>query len=385
MKRIFLIVLDSCGIGGAKDAAAFGDEGSDTLAACVGTGLLHIPHLISLGLGNIAGVSCLPKADRPRAAFARLRELSPGKDTTIGHWEIAGIVSPKPLPTYPDGFPPEVINAFKRAVGRGVLCNKPISGTEVIRRYGDEHLRTGDLIVYTSADSVFQVAAHEDLIPVEELYEICRKARAILTGEHAVGRVIARPFITGKNGYERTSRRHDFSLAPPERTLLDAAKDAGLDVLSVGKIEDIFAGRGVTEGCRTRGNTEGIEATLARMDRVFHGLCFTNLVDFDMLYGHRNDAPGYARALNEFDAALPRMLAKLGPEDALMITADHGCDPSTPSTDHSREDVPFLLYGERIRPGDLGEWTGFHHIAATIAVLLGLNDRFGAEPLVMEA
>ncbi len=382
MKRVFLIVLDSFGIGGAPDAADFGDAGSDTLAACASTGILSIPHLISLGLGNIAGVTCLPRTDDPRGAFARLWERSRGKDTTIGHWEIAGVVSPKPLPTYPDGFPPEVIEAFRRATGRGVLCNKPYSGTQVIADYGEEHLRTGDLIVYTSADSVFQIAAHEEKVPVEELYEICRRARAILTGDHAVGRVIARPFITGKRGFERTPRRHDFSLLPPAPTLLDAVKDAGMDVLSVGKIEDIFAGQGITEGCRTRNNEEGVEALLARLDRDFHGLCFVNLVDFDMLYGHRNDALGYARALNAFDAALPAVFAKMREDDALIITADHGCDPSTPSTDHSRECVPCLLYGKGVVPGDRGTKGGFHHVAATTAELLGLPQTFGAASIL---
>jgi len=373
MKRIFLIVLDSAGAGEAPDAAAFGDAGAHTLRSCFETGHLHIPNLLRAGLGNIDGLSFLGTEAAPTGAVARLREVSAGKDTTIGHWEIAGVVSEQPLPTYPDGFPEEVLEAFRAATGRGVLCNKPYSGTAVINEYGDEHVKTGDLIVYTSADSVFQIAAHEDVVPLEELYEDCRKARAILRGKHGVGRVIARPFVGSGNGhYTRTTNRHDFSLEPPRATLLDAVKAAGQDVIAVGKISDIFAGQGVTEKILTRGNTDGLAKTLALAERDFTGLCFVNLVDFDMLYGHRRDPEGYAAALNEFDAWLPGFLEKLGPEDLVMITADHGCDPCfLKTTDHTREYVPLAVLGPAVRPVNLGTRRSFAGIAATAAELLG--------------
>lgn len=372
VKRIFLIVLDSVGIGEAPDAADFGDAGSNTLAAAAASRFFDLPQLGRLGLFNIDGVSCRPAAAEPEGSFARMTERSKGKDTTIGHWEIAGVISPRPLPTYPNGFPPEVIEAFRQKTGRGVLCNRPYSGTEVIRDYGREHLETGALIVYTSADSVFQIAAHESIVPPEQLYEYCRIARELLQGEHGVGRVIARPF-EGEWPFVRTPRRHDFSLEPPSETMLDRIKAAGLDVIAVGKIHDIFAGRGDTEHIFTSGNTDGIARAIALTKRPFHGLCFVNLVDFDMLYGHRNDPDGYARALTEFDRALPQLLAGLGEGDVLMITADHGCDPATPSTDHSREYTPWLIAGPAVRPGvNLGTLPTFADISATVLDAFGL-------------
>lgn len=374
MKRIFLIVLDSFGIGQMPDGPQFGDIGVNTLASCARSGKLHIPNLIAAGLGNIDGVACLPKSAAPRAAVARLTEASMGKDTTIGHWEIAGLISPNPLPTYPNGFPEEVLAPFRAATGRGVLANAPWSGTEVINVYGDEHVRTGDLIVYTSADSVFQIAAHEDVVPPEQLYDYCRIARKILTGRHGVGRVIARPFVGTSGNYRRTANRHDFSLEPPGRTLPDAVKEAGLDSIAVGKIHDIFAGRGNTRYVYNKSNADGMAHTLDFAGEDFHGLCFVNLVDFDMLYGHRRDVDGYAAALSEFDAWLPSLLSRLGPEDAVLITADHGCDPAyTATTDHTREYVPLLILGPGILPVNLGTQSSFSCIAATVAELLGVS------------
>ena len=373
IKRVFLIVLDSVGCGEMPDSADFGDAGSNTLKSISRSEKFSAPNMISLGLGNIDGVDFLPSTDSPRAAVARYAESSKGKDTTTGHWEIAGIISNKPMPTYPDGFPKEILDEFSARVGRGVLCNKPYSGTAVINDYGDEHVRTGDLIVYTSADSVFQIAAHEDIVPNETLYEYCRIAREILVGDHGVGRVIARPFI-GENGiYKRTANRRDFSLEPPTDTMLDVLKSNGFDTVAVGKISDIFAGRGVTEAYLTHSNREGMETALALADKDFEGLCFVNLVDFDMLYGHRNDVDGYAAAYSEFDAWLPGFIAKMREGDLLMITADHGCDPATESTDHSREHVPLVIYGDKVTPKNLGTRTGFSDIAATVC------DIFGAE------
>ena len=373
MKRVFLVVLDSFGVGAAPDAAAFGDAGTDTLAACAATGHLSVPNLVSLGLGNLDGVTAIPRTAAPRGAYARLQELSQGKDTTIGHWEIAGLVSEKPLPTYPEGFPEEVLDAFRRATGRGVLCNRPYSGTQVIADYGEQHLCTGDLIVYTSADSVFQIAAHEELVPPEELYAYCRAARKILTGEHAVGRVIARPFIGTPGHFSRTANRHDFSLEAPGATLLDMVSGAGQSVIAVGKISDIFAGRGVTSARFTHSNAEGMDEMMRAVREDFRGLCFVNLVDYDMLYGHRRDPEGYARALNAFDDFLPSFLSEMREDDVLMITADHGCDPSyRKTTDHTREYTPWLMTGEGIAPVALGTRAGFSHIAATVADLLGV-------------
>ncbi len=377
-RRVFLIVLDSFGIGAEPDAADYGDEGSHTLAAAATSGCLEIPNMARLGLFNIDGAREngygveLKPVPAPEGAFARLQEASCGKDTTVGHWEMAGVLSPRPFPTYPDGFPQDVLDEFSRRTGRGVLCNRPYSGTQVIADYGERHMETGDLIVYTSADSVFQIAAHEDVVPVERLYEYCRVAREILTGEHGVARVIARPFVGEPGGFTRTSRRHDFSLEPTGTTMLDVLSDNGYDVLSVGKIYDIFAHRGITDYVYTSGNAEGIERTIERLSRDFHGLCFTNLVDFDMVYGHRNDPEGYARALSYFDSKLPDIIAGLRENDLLMITADHGCDPVSPSTDHSREYVPWLVAGPRVRAGvDLGTRPTFADVAETVLDYLG--------------
>ena len=369
MKRVFLIVLDSCGIGEEPDAAEFGDKDCNTLKRISQSPYFAGKNMISLGLGNIDGVDYLGKVENPAASVARMREKSRGKDTTVGHWEIAGLISPSPLPTYPNGFPDDVLEAFSAATGRGVLCNKPYSGTEVIKDYGEEHMKTGKLIVYTSADSVFQIAAHEDVVPVETLYEYCRAARGILTGKNAVGRVIARPF-TGEYPFVRTANRHDFSLEPPSDTLLDVLKKNGKDVYAIGKIYDIFAGCGITEHVFTRSNTEGMQKTLEALDKDFDGLCFTNLVDFDMLYGHRQDIDGYAKAFAEFDGWLPSFTSKMRDEDVLMITADHGCDPGDASTDHSREYTPFIVYSRSLPAKNYGTRSTFADIAATVARLL---------------
>ena len=368
MKRVFLIILDSCGCGYEPDADLFGDVGADTLRSCSKSKEFSMPNMIGMGLGNIDGIDYLPKTDAPTAAVGRLRERSMGKDTTIGHWELAGIVSPAPLPTYPDGFPEEVLSAFRAETGRGVLCNKPYSGTDVIRDYGEEHLKTGDLIVYTSADSVFQIAAHESLVPPEQLYAYCRIARKIMQGKHGVGRIIARPFA-GEWPFKRTTNRHDFSLEPPAKTMLDAISGEGKDVIAVGKIHDIFAGRGMTETIYTHGNTHGLEETLRLAERDFEGLCFVNLVDFDMLYGHRQDPDGYARALKEFDTWLPGFTEKLRPGDLVLITADHGCDPGDASTDHTREYVPLVALGD-VKPVNLGTRASFADVAATVTEAL---------------
>ena len=369
-KRVFLIVLDSFGMGAAKDAAAFGDAGVNTLRSIAATEGFSVPNLQQLGLGNIAGAEGVSSVAQPTAAYGRLCERSMGKDTTTGHWELAGVISPKPMPTYPNGFPQEVLDAFSKATGRGVLCNKTYSGTDVIRDYGEEHIRTGSFIVYTSADSVFQIAAHEDVVPVEELYEACRKAREILQGEHAVGRVIARPF-EGSWPFKRTPRRHDYSLMPPH-TMLNAITDAGLQVRGVGKISDIFAGSGISTTVSTKSNADGMEKTLQLAEEDFRGLCFVNLVDFDMIYGHRQDAPGYANAVMEFDRWLPELLAKMGEDDVIMLTGDHGCDPSDASTDHTREDVPLLIWGKGIAPIDIGVRDTFADVAATVCQLLNV-------------
>ena len=372
MKRVFLIVLDSFGIGGMPDCESFGDVGVNTLAACATSKELHIPNMIAAGLGNIDGVTCLPKTEAPIGAFARLKESSMGKDTTIGHWEIAGLVSPEPLPTYPKGFPAEVLDAFEAATGRGCLCNLPYSGTDVIRDYGQEQLDTGKWIIYTSADSVFQVAAHEEFIPLEELYDACHKARNILRGKHGVGRVIARPFVgNAETGFKRTSNRHDYSLEPASDTMLDAIKAAGKASIGVGKIHDIFAGIGTTEHVYNTSNANGMEHTDHYAAQDFEGLCFVNLVDFDMVFGHRRDIDGYAKALSEFDAWLGGFLGKLGEEDIVMITADHGCDPAyTATTDHTREYVPLLILGKAVKNVNLGTRNSFADIAATVTELL---------------
>jgi len=367
MKRVFLIVLDSFGIGQMPDAEQFGDKGANTLASCAATGKLHIPNLIKAGLGQIDGVSSLPKGELT-GAVARLAEASAGKDTTIGHWEIAGIVSENPLPTYPEGFPEEIIKPFCEATGRGILANTPWSGTAVIEKHGEEHLRTGDLIVYTSADSVFQIAAHEEIVPPEQLYEYCRIARKLLQGKHGVGRVIARPFVGTPGNFTRTANRHDFSLEPPKETLLDALQKAGLATIGVGKINDIFAGKGLSEYVYNKSNRDGMAHTDAYAAKDFKGLCFVNLVDFDMHFGHRRDAEGYAKALSEFDRWLGDFMPGLGEEDLVFITADHGCDPAyTATTDHTREFVPLLVLGKNVKPVNLGTRGSFADIAATIA------------------
>ena len=371
MKRVFLIVLDSFGIGSMPDSESFGDINVNTLAACAGSPKLQIPNMVKAGLGNIDGVSCLEKTAAPLGAYARLTEQSMGKDTTIGHWEIAGVVSPHPLPTYPEGFPEEILEPFRQATGRGVLANAPWSGTEVIEKYGPEHERTGDLIVYTSADSVFQIAAHEDIVPPEQLYEYCRIARKLLQGKHGVGRVIARPFVGTAGSYKRTANRHDFSLEPPAKTLLDALKESGKASIAVGKIYDIFAGIGTTEHVYNQSNADGMGHADNYVNQNWEGLCFVNLVDFDMMYGHRRDIDGYATALSQFDTWLGQFLPKLGPDDLLMITADHGCDPAyTATTDHTREYVPLLVLGQKVRPVNLGTRASFADIAATVAELL---------------
>ena len=375
-KRVFLIVLDSFGIGGAPDAAKFGDEGSNTLAAVLSYSNEAFPNLAKMGLLAIDGeddprILNYKKAQEtipsPIGSYARVREISAGKDSTIGHWEIAGIISDKAQPTYPDGFPEDVMRELEKATGKEFLCNKPYSGTDVIRDFGEEHMKTGKLIIYTSADSVLQIAAHEEVVPLEELYDVCKKAREVMCGDNAVGRVIARPFVGEPGNFTRTANRHDFSLAAPSSTMLDLLKSEGFEVISIGKIYDLFAGRGLTESNPTKGNTEGISKTIEMMDRDFNGLCFTNLVDFDMKYGHRNDIEGYNTAMHEFDDALGTILNKLKDDDLLIITADHGCDPSTPSTDHSRECIPLLIYGDGFRlPSNMGELTGFNNIAGIV-------------------
>ena len=376
IKRVFLIVLDSFGIGCAPDAADFGDGRCNTLASLTTSPELHAPNLTKLGLFNIDGVGCGTPADSPIGTFARLRELSRGKDTTIGHWEIAGIVSEQPMPTYPNGFPTEILERLSAACdGKKILCNKPYSGTQVIHDYGREQEETGGLIVYTSADSVLQIAANEADVPVERLYDYCRAARKIMQGEHGVGRIIARPYVGSYPNYERTAHRHDFSLDPTGDTMMDALVRQGHEVIAVGKISDIFAGRGVTRSTGVNeNNADGMEKTLRIQQEDFTGLCFVNLVDFDMTYGHRRDIAGYARATTEFDVQLGTFMEHMREDDVLMITADHGCDPGAPGTDHTREYVPLLVYGAPIRQGlNLGTYPTFAMIGATVA------DMFTAE------
>ena len=384
MKRVFLVVLDSFGIGEEPDANLFGDVGTNTLRSVSKSPYFKFDNMGKLGFFNIDGVEVGQKTSNPTGAFARMQEASMGKDTTIGHWEIGGIISPKPFPTYPNGFPEEILKEFVKRTGRGVICNKPYSGTVVINDYGDEQKRTGKWIVYTSADSVFQIAAHEEWIPLEELYNACKIAREILTGEHAVGRVIARPYVGTSGNYTRTTNRHDFSLEPTKDTILDVIKAQGMEVLSVGKIYDIFAHRGMTDYVYTTGNTDGMNKLEAWMDRDFEGLCFVNLVDFDMLYGHRNDVDGYAKALAEFDERLPGFLSKLKDDDVFMITADHGCDPGfTQSTDHSREYVPFVAYGKNIISGNYGTRKTFADMGATVLKYLGIDRQLDGTAIEM--
>ncbi len=369
ISRAILIILDSVGVGELPDADRYGDVGSDTLGNLAqALGGLHLPHLQSLGLGNLHAIQGVPPAASPLAAFGRMAERSAGKDTTIGHWEIAGVISLQPLPTYPQGFPAEIIADYEQRIGRKTLGNYPASGTVIIEQLGAEHMRTGFPIVYTSADSVFQVAAHEEIIPIDELYRICQIARDMLKGEHNVGRVIARPFLGQPGAFQRTDRRRDFSAPPPEPTLLDHVTQAGQTVWAVGKIEDIFAGQGISRAVHTHNNMDGVDRTLEAMRDAGPGLIFTNLVDFDMVYGHRNNARGYADALQAVDARLPQILQALRKDDVLIFTADHGCDPTTSSTDHSREYVPLLVYGASIRPGvRLGTRATFADLGASIA------------------
>lgn len=383
MKRVFLLVLDSFGVGEALDADFYGDEGANTLRSILKTGLLDIPNMQSLGLFNLEGlpgdVSKLA-VKAPMGAFAKALEISKGKDTTTGHWEIAGVVTEKAFPTYPNGFPQSIIKEFSCKVKRGVICNKPYSGTKVINDYGRQHIETGDLIVYTSADSVFQIAAHEDIVSVEELYGICKVARGILVGENLVSRVIARPFEGEYPNFVRTKNRKDFSVAPPHPTMLDLIYENNLEVISVGKISDIFANRGITKKIKTKSNEEGLYSLEKCLEENFEGLCFVNLVDFDMIYGHRNDAKGYALALNFFDKELGKILTKLKNEDILIITADHGCDPGDISTDHTREYVPLLVYGQNVKKNiKLGVLRSFSCISATVLDYFNLKNKLSGQ------
>ena len=386
MKRVFLIVLDSVGIGEMPDAADYGDKGSNTLKSCSKSPKFSMPNLKKLGLFNIEGIDYLESEEKPLASFARMREKSKGKDTIIGHWEIAGIESKRPLPTYKNGFPSEVISEFERLSGYKTLCNKPYSGTKVIADYGKESIESGKLIVYTSADSVFQVAAHEDYVPLNELYRVCEIARNLLKGEHGVGRVIARPFKGEFPDFYRTSGRHDYALTPPEETMLDFIKNSGKEVIGVGKISDIFGGRGITQSTRTVNNADGIEKMLKIMDEDFEGLCFVNLVDFDMVYGHRNNIDGYAEALSYFDSKVPSITEKLRDEDILIITADHGCDPGmTSSTDHSREYTPMVIYGKAVKPGvNLKTRNFFGDTGKTALEYLGIENKINGNSFLRE-
>lgn len=380
--RGFIVVLDSFGVGAAPDAKAFGDEGASTIKTISKSVYFNTPNMKKMGLLAIDGVG-LDSLGKHNASYGRLRELSIGKDTTTGHWEMAGIVSKKALPTFPNGFPSEVIDEFKKQCGRKVIVNKPYSGTQVIKDYGDEHIKTGALIVYTSADSVFQIAACEDIVSDEELYNYCKIARKILVGKYAVGRVIARPFIKDKNGnFIRTPRRHDFSLEPPKDTLLDVLKRHSKDTIAVGKIYDIFAHRGMSEHYFTTGNTQGIAKTLEISKKDFDGLCYTNLVDCDMLYGHRRDIDGYARAISEFDECLPELCANLNDDDFLMITADHGCDPGYKGTDHTREYVPLIIYSKSLKSINLKTVDGFGVVCNTALSLFGINEQLEGENVI---
>lgn len=380
MKRVIIIVLDSAGIGELPDAAEYGDVGSNTLgniAASVNG--FALPNLEKLGLGNIEGTVGFKAAEEPMGCFGKMAERSAGKDTTTGHWELAGITLIKPFPVYPEGFPEDIVRQFENAIGTKTLGNYPTSGTVIINELGHQHVKTGYPIIYTSADSVFQIAAHEDIIPIERLYEICRTAREILKGEHAVGRVIARPFIGTEGNYTRTANRRDFSLEPPDKTLLDHVKEAGLEVKAIGKIDDIFAGRGITDSVHIQGNMDGVDKAIGFIRKEFSGLIFANLVDFDMQFGHRNDTEGYARALKEFDGRVPEIIDAMKDQDILFITADHGCDPTTKSTDHSREYVPLLVYGKGIRRGvNLGIRKTFSDLAQTAVEILGVGGSFDA-------
>lgn len=379
INQVTLIVIDSLGVGELPDAAKYGDTGSNTLGNIArAVGGLQLPHLAKLGLGNIIDVAGVPPAVAPAAAYGRMAEISAGKDTTTGHWEIAGVILEKPFPVFSEGFPADFIREFERRIGRATLANEVASGTEIIARLGEEHMKTGRPIVYTSADSVFQIAAHEEVIPLEALYRICRTAREMLVGDLAVGRVIARPFTGQPGAFQRTPNRHDFSLKPPVPTILDRLKEKGPEIMAVGKIEDIFAGQGITEAVHTKENMDGVDKTLAFMKQQRRGLVFTNLVDFDSSFGHRNDPHGYGNALAQLDRRIPEMLELITEDRLLMITADHGCDPTTASTDHSREYVPLLVYGPKVKPGtNLGTRKTFADVAATIADIFGLKPGAG--------
>lgn len=372
--RITLIVLDSVGIGALPDASEYGDEDSNTLGNIYNKLKgLEIPNLLRLGLGNIDGLENLPSTDSPEGAFGKCMEESKGKDTTTGHWEIGGIILEKPFPTYKNGFPKEVIDKFEKSIGTKILGNKPASGTEIIKELGEEHIKTGYPIVYTSADSVFQIAAHEEIISVKQLYNMCEKARDILQGDHSVGRVIARPFIGEDGNFKRTSNRHDYSLNPIHNTFLDIIKNSGKKVKAVGKIVDIFNGQGITNSVHTLNNMDGVDKTIEYMKNPFDGLIFTNLVDFDMKYGHRNNVEGYGKALEDFDKRIPEILDNMMENEVIIITADHGCDPTTDSTDHSREYIPLLIYGKDIKQENIGIRNTFADIGATILDMLELN------------
>ena len=376
IKRVFLIVLDSFGIGNEPDSEDFGDGICNTLKSIAASEKFYTPNLEKLGLFNIDGTDWAKKSvTNPAASFARLQEVSRGKDTTIGHWEIAGVISEKPLPTYPEGFPPEIISELENAFGRKIICNKPYSGTAVIHDYGQEHETTGALIVYTSADSVLQIAAHENLVPIDELYKYCRIARKIMRGVHGVGRIIARPFIGNYPNYERTSRRHDFSLEPPKETILDVLQKKNFATIGVGKISDIFAGKGIGKSLGVNeDNSDGMKKTLTQMKENFEGLCFVNLVDFDMKFGHRRDVDGYANAMTTFDSELGEFLRQMKSDDILMITADHGCDPAAPGTDHTREYVPLIIFGKKIKSGkNFGTLPTFSVISSIIAENFNLD------------
>ena len=378
--RVIWIVLDSVGIGEMPDAARYGDVGSDTLGNIARQRPLHLPNLCALGLANIKPLTGLGPVAEPAGAFGKCALASPGKDTTTGHWEMVGIHLEKPFPLFPNGFPPEIMNEFERRIGRHAIGNKAASGTEIIKELGEEHVRTGSPIVYTSADSVFQVAAHEEVIPLFELYKICETARELLRGPYEVGRVIARPFVGEPGHFARTANRHDYAGPPPKGMLLDQLEARGVEVYGIGKIFDVFLGRGIREYEKTKSNADGTAKTLGAMDKLDRGMIYVNLVDFDQLYGHRNDVEGYARALEEVDRWIPSLKAKLRPADLAIFTADHGCDPTTPSTDHSREYVPLLVYGPRVKHGvDLDTRASLSDIGQTVA------ENFGAKILVGES
>lgn len=381
INRVILIVLDSVGIGELPDAGEYGDNGSNTVGNIVKVcGSIDMPNMCKLGIGKIAGINYLPVPENIEGCYGRMSEVSKGKDTITGHWEIAGLHLDYPFPTYPNGFPNEIVEKFEKLTGRGVLANCTASGTEIIKQYGEEHMKTGKLIVYTSADSVFQIAAHEEIVPIEELYRICQIARDMLQGKDMVGRVIARPFVGQSGSFTRTSNRRDFAAEPIADTILDKINQKGLDVIAVGKIEDIFCKKGITEAQHTKNNMDGVDVTLDYMKKQNKGIIFTNLVDFDMIYGHRNNPEGYKQAIEEFDKRLPEIISEMREDDLLIITADHGCDPTTESTDHSREYVPILLYGKKIKKDvNLGTRKTFSDVASTIADLFGIENIFPGE------